>query len=262
MKHLSSAAQILESSWTGLFRIGAIAALLVVLAFTADIIISFGGGDFNPAALTATDWFGLFQENWLAGLRALGFINVISLSVSVPLFLAILAVCRQRYQEYAVLALLLYLLGAAVYISNNAAIPMFVLSGKYAQAATEAQRNILAGAGEAVLAKGADFAPGSFVGFFLTELAGIGFSILMVGNNVFGKATAVAGILGFVLLSVFTIWSTFFRVYFEAAMLVASVGGLSSVVWYFLVSRSLFKIGRSSSAADAVLFDVESPKAG
>lgn len=261
MTHASSQFQPSPSIWTSLYKLGAVAALFPVLAFTLDIAISMGGEDYNPAGLTAVEWFSLFQENGAAGLRALGLINLISLTVSVPLYLAIFAANRERFLPYAALALAVYLLGAAVYISNNAAIPMYVLSGKYALATTDLQRSILAGAGEAVLAKGADFAPGSFVGFFLTELAGLGFSVLMLSNQDFGKATAAAGILGFGLLAVFTIWTTFFPVNFELSMLVAAIGGLSSVLWYLLVSRNLFRLGRSHSLSDPVRSE-KSPQAG
>ncbi len=45
----------------------------------------------------------------------------------------------------------------AVYIANNAAIPMQALSGKYAAAGTETQRALYAAAGETILARGEDF---------------------------------------------------------------------------------------------------------
>ena len=51
------------------------------------------------------------------------------------------------------------------------------------------------------------------------------------------------GILGGLFLTVFTIWSTFIPVYFEAAMIVAMLGGLASIVWYVLTARRLFQLG-------------------
>lgn len=232
-----------DFGWKSLYKIGGLAALMAVMAFLLDIAISFGGEDFNPATLTAVEWFSLFQENGLAGLRALGFINIISLTVSVSLYFALYGAHRREKQVAAGLALTLYLLGAAIYISNNAAIPMFVLSEKYASAATEAQRTLIAAAGEAVLVRGADFTPGSFIGFFFTEMAGLTFSLVMLRSRMFSKVTAILGILGFVLLSIFTILTTFVPLFFDVAMILAMVGGLLSAAWYILVARGLFQLG-------------------
>lgn len=239
-----------DSSWKSLYKIGGIAALMAVLAFLLDIVISFGGDDFNPAALSAIDWFSLFQGNGLAGLRALGFINIISLTVSVSLYFALYAIHRQGYQVYAALALILFLVGTTIYISNNAAVPMLVLSDKYAAATTEAQRTLIAAAGEAILARGADFAPGSFIGFFFTEIAGLAFSLVMLRSQIFSQATAFVGILGFMLLSIFTIWATFIPVFFDMAMILALVGGLSSIAWYILIARRFFQLGQGLTKAE------------
>ena len=192
--------ETIDSGWKSLYKVGGVAALMAVMAFLLDIAISFGGEDFNPATLTAVEWFSLFQGNGLAGLRALGFINIISLTVSVSLYFALYGAHRREKQVAAGLALILFLLGAAIYISNNAAIPILVLSEKYALAATEAQRTLIAAAGEAVLARGADFTPGSFIGFFYTEMAGLAFSFVMLHGRSFGRVTAILGILGFLLL--------------------------------------------------------------
>ncbi|MDF2522008.1 MAG: hypothetical protein K0R84_2636 [Clostridia bacterium] len=102
----------------------------------------------------------------------------------------------------------------------------------------------MAAAGEAIVAKGADFTPGSFIGFFFTEIAGITFALTMLKGRIFSKAEAYSGILGFGFLTVFTVWLTFVPAMFEAAMIIAMVGGLSSMVWYILVGRRLLKLAK------------------
>jgi hypothetical protein len=255
MSHLiqnqSTNAKTKDANWRSLYKIGSVAALIAVAAFLLDIIISLGGKDFNPATLTAIDWFILFQENWLFGLRALGLINVISLAISLSLYFALYAAHRHVYPAYAALALILYVVGTAIYIANNAAIPMFVLSDKFAAVTTDAQRTLLAAAGEAIIARGADFTPGSFIGFFFTEIAGLAFSFIMLRSRIFSRATAYVGILGFTLLSVFTIWSVFVPVLFDVAMLIAMVGGILSIAWYILIARRLFQLGQGTTNAEA-----------
>lgn len=140
----------------------------------------------------------------------------------------------------------LFLFGGAIYVSNNAAIPVFVLSGEYAAATTDAQRSALVAAGEAMLARGADFTPGSLVGFLLPSVAQITISFVMLRGGVFGKPTAYIGLLGFTLLLVFTIWTTFVPEALGMAMLIALPGGLLVMAWNVLVARRLFQLGRVS----------------
>jgi len=235
-------------NWQCLYRLGGAAALAAIVIMLLDIVISCGGGDFRPDTLTATDWFALFQGSRLAGMRALGFLNVISLTVTAPLYLALYAAHRQIYRTQAALALILFLVGAAVYIANNAAVPMLVLSSKYAAATADAQRTLLAAAGEAIIACGADFTPGSFIGFFFTEIAGAVFATIALRSRIFGRAAAYSGILGFVFLAVFTVVLTFVPALFDAAMVIAMAGGVCSLAWYGLVGRGLLRLGLHEAA--------------
>lgn len=236
-----------DSNCRGLYKLGGFAALTGILLVLIDIAVSLRGGDINPDTLTSVDWFTLFQESKLLGLRMLGLINIISLTISIPLYLALYTVHRQVFKACTALAMILYLVGAAIYISNNAAIPMYVLSGKYMTAAADAQKALLAAAGEAIIAKGADFTPGSFIGFFFTEIAGMIFSYIMLRGGIFSKAAAYLGMLGFGLLTVFTIWLTFVPVFFNVVMIIAMVGGLSSMAWNALVARRLLQLGLGGS---------------
>ena len=95
-----------------------------------------------------------------------------------------------------------------------------------------------------MIARGADFTPGSFAGFFLTEIAALGFSLIMLRSGVFGRATAYLGVVGFMLLSIFTVCSTFFPALFGVGMIIAMVGGLSGMAWYMLVAIRLLRLGR------------------
>jgi len=243
MSELSSS--MTRSTWSGVYRIGGLAVLLAIPIYLLDVGISLTveGADIRPDALTAVNLFALYQENWLLGFRALGLINVATLTVSLPFFVALYGAHQHECKGYATLALIVWLVGATIYISNNAAIPMSVLSSKYTSATTDSQRTLLAAAGEAMIARGADFTPGSFVGFFFTELAAIGFSLLMLRSSVFGRTIAYLGIVGFVRLSFFTVCSTFFPALFDVGIVVAMVGGLSGLAWYILVAFRLLRLG-------------------
>lgn len=234
-----------DSNWMSLYKVGGVAALLAVLVVLADISLTFfPAGAEQPGTLTAVDWFALFQANCFFGLRNLGLLpNILSLILLIPVFLAVYGVHRQTHQACGLLALFLSLVGTSIYLSNNAAFPMLTLSAKYASATTDAQRTLLSAAGEAILARGEDFTPGAFTGFLLGEIAILAISLVMLRGGIFSKATAYAGILGGLFLTIFTIWSTFIPLLFDMAMLLAMLGGLLSIAWYILTARRLFQLG-------------------
>jgi hypothetical protein len=238
-----------SSNWMSLYKLGGATALLAVLVAITDIALTFlPAGAEPPATITAVDWFQLFQENWFFGLRNLGLLpNILTLVLLIPLFLALYNVHQKSNAAYSALALVLVLVGSTIYLANNAAFPMMALSTKYAAATTEAQRTLLAAAGEAILARGEDFTPGAFTGFLLVEIAVFTISLLMLRGGVFSRATAYTGIAGGLFMTIFTIWSTFVSVLFEVAMILAILGGLCYIVWYVLTARCLFQLGSHSS---------------
>lgn len=227
-----------------LYRIGGLAALTSVLLVLLDIIAGMllPGGEVEPGARSALDWFALFRENAYYAFRDLGLLNVLNVILGIPLFIALYEAHRRTGGAYAALALALFLFGGAIYIANNAAVPMFVLGEEYVSATTEARRSALAAAGEAVLARGADFTPGSLVGFVLPLLGQITMSFVMLRGGVFGRATAWAGILGFALLLVFTVWTTLAPGALDAAMLLAAPAGFLVIAWNVFVARRLLQL--------------------
>lgn len=234
--------------WNSFHRISAGATLLAVLVALTDIMLTFlPAGAEQPGTMTAVDWFHLFQTNWFFGLRNLGLLpNILTLLLLIPLFLSLYMIHQQTQQPLAAVAMIFSVLGAAVYLANNAAFPMLALSMKYTAALTDSQRTLLIAAGEAVLAQGEDFTPGAFPGFFLNEMATIMIAGVMLRGNIFSKATGYAGLLGGISLMIFTIWATYIPVGFAMSMLLAMVGGISSIVWYILTSRKLFQISRQA----------------
>jgi hypothetical protein len=94
----------------------------------------------------------------------------------------------------------LIFVGIAVFLATNTAFSMLSLSQEYAVATTEAEKSILLGVGQAMLAvsKGT----GLYTGMELVWFAGVIFSVIMLRSEAFSKATAWVGILGLGLLVV------------------------------------------------------------
>lgn len=237
-----------EPNWRNLYPIAGIAALLALTANLLDIAVGMGETELVASgSRSALDWFALYGESPFKGLYPLGILNIVYAACLVPVYFGLFAAHRRTHGVYAALAMAVYSIGMAIYISNNAAIPMLVLAEKYAAAETEAQRALFAAAGEAVLASGEDFTPGAFAGMFLEVIAAVAISLVMLRGGVFAKRTAWIGIIGFTLLSIFTVWATFIPALYAVAFYgFGMVGGLFVLAWFVLVARRFFQLGKAA----------------
>jgi len=232
--------------WKGLYVVGGVAALLTVLNGLAEIGITFlPGGGMSSGPMTAADWFVLYRSSPFLGLRNLGLLNIVFTILSIPVSYALYAAHRRTHKAFAGLSLLTALLGVAVFLATNRAFPMLALSSRYAGAGTEAQRAALAAAGEAMLAVGQSHTAGTFLAFFLSTLAGVAISIVMLRARVFSTASAILGIAGFSLLLIFECTSDF-APGFPASFAFAVSGGPLSLAWDLLVGLGLFQLARRS----------------
>lgn len=178
-------------------------------------------------------------------LRNLGLLNIFLNLLAIFTYLALYGAHRETpYKPQAALAALISFLGIGVFLATNRAFAMLDLSQQYAAASSDNQRMLLEAAGVSLLSVGASHSPGTFLAFSLAESAGILVSYVMLRAKVFPKTAAYAGMLGFSILLLFEFMASFFSGLSQAAMLLATVGGLLSMVWYILIARSLFQINK------------------
>jgi hypothetical protein len=229
-----------------LYRLGGLAALLVVLTALLEIVITFLPGGYT-ASETVIDWFTLLQDNWFLGLRNLGLLNIIMVALGIPALFALYVAHRPANQTFAALALIISFIGVAVFYATNRAFPMLDLSMRYAAAINESERAMLVAAGQALLSVGQSHTPGTFLAFFLSEIGGFAMSLVMLQGGIFSRASAYAGIVGFGLLFVFEILSSFVPSLHAAALILAMGGGLANLAWYILIARRLFQLGQGAS---------------
>ena len=231
--------------WTGIYKIGGVAALSAVLVALLEIVITFLPGG-NVIQETVLDWFNLLQENWFMGLRNLGLLNIILNILAIPAYFALYAAHRQdKNQPSAAFAMIISFIGIGVFLATNRALPMLALSNQYTVASTDAQRAALEAGGQSMLSVGESHTPGTFLGFFLLEVAGVVISIVMLRSKVFSNFTAYAGIFGFGILLIFEFFSSFVSGLSMVTILLAMFGGLLSMVWYILIARRLFQLGQN-----------------
>jgi hypothetical protein len=230
-----------SSEWASLYKVGAVTSLLILCTALLEILITFLPGGYASAE-TVVDWFNLLHNNWFLGLRNLGLLNIVMIALGIPMFFALCMAHWKINPEYAVLTLIISVIGDAVFYATNRAFAMLDLSAQYAAASTEAQRITLEAAGQALLAVGQSHVPGTFIGFCLGEIAGILISVVMLKGGIFSKLNAWVGILGFGMLLVYEICQSFIPGSSSFALIFAMIGGILNLVWYGLIAQRFFRL--------------------
>ena len=220
---------------------GGIAALLTVAVTFSEIIITFLPGG-NEQVETVIDWFTQLQSNWFMGLRNLGLLNIIMFTLGIPMYFALYAAHRKVNKLFAALAMIISFIGVAIFFATNRAFPMLELSKQYASAVTDSQRSGFLAAGQAMLSVGKSHSPGTFIAFFFGELSGILMSLVILKGKIFSKATALVGIIGFSLLLLFEVFTSFVPALKEIGMFLAMAGGILNVVWLILLGIGFLKL--------------------
>jgi len=224
-----------DQVWKGLYRIGGAAALLIGIFYVTEISVVAATG--VPPS-TAIAWFELLQNNRLVGIFDLFPLDIVSVSLMTPMFLALYVALRRGSQTWMAIATAVGLLGVADFFATNTAMSMLSLSNQYAAATTDTQRAVLLTLGQQLLA--ASQTTGQFMANTLNCAAGLIISFVMLRSSRFGKSAAAVGILGnglevlpFVPPSI--------------VALVIAVGGVFLVIWYILIARSLLRFGKEVS---------------
>lgn len=233
-----------ELNWQALYRLGGAAALAIVVTGMAEIAITFLPGGEAPTK-TVLDWFQLYQTYAFMGLRNMGLLNIIMTTLGIPMTLALYGAHRRANRPFAMLALIISFLGLATFFATNRAFPMLDISQQYAAAATDAQRAALIAAGQSMLSVGQSHTSGTFLAFFLSEIAGLTMAVVVLRGGVFSKPTGVIGIVANASFLVFEVYASFITGLSGPIMVLAVCGGLLSMAWNVLVALRLFKLARA-----------------
>jgi len=221
-----------DSAWKSLYRVGGVAALITAVLIPIHVILFVVWPP--PLEGTASDWFMVFQDNWLLGLLSMDLLLFVDYVLLVPIVLALYGALREVSESFMAMGVALFFVAIAAYFASNTAFEMLSLSDQYTAAITESQRTELLAAGQAMLATytGTAF----HVNYLLGSLAGITISAVMLRSNTFGGVTAYVGILGNVVglgLYVPTI-----------GLFLSVISGPVLWIWYILIGRRLLQLGR------------------
>lgn len=196
-----------QDQWKLLYRIGAVAILIAVLFFRryygAELSAFNGFGIYampETEPVAAQEWFDVLQNYSYVGLSWLGIQDMVNYLLVGVFFLALYAALKEYAPSLMLVAISFGLLSVGIYLVNNQAFALWGLSQKYAEATTEAQRNIYLAAGESLLAIHnpaglPNLGSGSHISLFLVFIAGLLFSIVALRSGVFPKSIAIFGLL-------------------------------------------------------------------
>jgi hypothetical protein len=233
-------AETADSAYKSLYKLGGAAALIVAVLTLGEVI----GLTFYPQPSTVSDWFMLFQSNRIIGLLDFWGLEVPMYAMFALVFLALYIVLRKANQGLMVIALAFALLGIGIFLATNNPFSMLSLSNQYAAATTDAQRSTFLAAGQAVLANTNQRAVGGFnVGLFLVSVAGLIVSSVMFQSNSFSRLTAYVGILAYA-LSLADYLRQALTTSAIVALLVILPNALFLVIWFILVGRRIYQLGR------------------
>jgi hypothetical protein len=220
------------TSWRTLYAVGAAAAAATV----ALIVLAVPVFIFAPPPTTAADHFAALETNTLVGLLGLDLLYVPSVALSALITLALCVALWNVSPSWTAIALLLGAASVITFFDSNPAFAMLALSEQYRVAATETQRAMLLGAGQAVLAIQQSTA--YFAHYYLGAASGLIVSAVMLRSTIFRKVTGYVGVLAFAL----GLWPP-----------VGTIGvavSLSSAVvllaWEVLVARRLLQLARGT----------------
>jgi hypothetical protein len=220
---------------------GGVAALVVAFLTVIEVIVF----TIYPQPSTVIGWFELFQDSPIIGLLDFWGLEVLMYAMYALVFLALYVVLRKVSKSGMAIALILALLGIAIFFATNNPFSMLSLSSKFAAATTDVERSTLLAAGEAILANTNQRVVGGFnIGFFLVSIAGLIVSSVMLRAISFTRLTAYAGILAFG-LSLVDYLRQVLTTSAIIALLVILPGALLLVVWFSLVGRRFLQLGRS-----------------
>ncbi len=224
-----------EPKWKGLYKAGAISALISLLLFPAQIAIFFT----NPYPVNVTEWFALLAAKPLVGLVELDLFLLVDEVLVILIFLALYTALKEQNRSIILSSTVLGVISVVLFIASNPAFSMLSLSGLYANAVTEVQRSSLLAAGEAVMSFW--IGSGWQTAYFIGSIAPIAISVVMLRSPLFKKATAYFGIASNVValgkyVPVIGIYISIFSV-------------VLLWVWYLLIALDLFKLGKLRKAS-------------
>lgn len=227
----------LSSSYRSVFCLGGISSIVLIAYSLATMFIMVFIG--SPPR-TVVECFTMLNNNKFFGLLRLDILTVFIMPLYYLLFYSIYkALNKPKNHEILTISTVLIFVGLTLFLATPSVFSYLDLSGKYAAATSEIQKNQLLAAGEAILASDMWHGTGAKVGGILLQLGTLLISFVMLKQNIFSKLTAYTGIFthGLDLAHIFI--GFFLPLVGDIVMAIA---GVLYLLWFPLIGARLFKL--------------------
>jgi hypothetical protein len=174
--------------WRSLYKLAGIATIIMLILISVQIAVF----TIWPMPKGVTEWFLLFQSNWILGLLHLDILYIINNTIVAIMYLAFYMSLRRKNEALLLLALLAGLLATAAYYSSNQAFEMLSLSRQFTMSTLEPERVALIAAGQTLITqwKGTSFD----IYYILSAICLIIMAGAMFKSSIYGKAMASIGL--------------------------------------------------------------------
>ena len=220
-----------DPRWKDLYKTGGISSLLISVLIIVAITVYFIW-PYQPGFATVAEIFSTLQNDKLGGLMSLDFFMVVATIITIPLFLALYVALKQVNESFALIALVFGLISCTLILTVRPIAEMFYLSSQYAAATTDTARGQYLTAGETLttLFNGTAW----ILYMLLFGISQLIFCLLMLRTTVFGRTTAVLGIiLSIGMASVIPGIGVYIN------LLTTIIG----TIWFILMARDFIRMG-------------------
>jgi hypothetical protein len=230
----AAATEMATPRWKELYRLAGIAAIISELVILLGIVTYFIW-PYAPGSNSTESIFVLLQNNPFGGLVSLDLFLVLGNLFSIMTFLALYVSLRSVNESYALVALVVGLVGVVLLFPSRPILELFALSRQYSTATTDTARSQLVAAGDALLSQ--FDGTGWFLNTLLGALSLLTSSLLMLRSSVYSKATAYSGLITNIVVC------GFFIPVLGKFLLFLSLPGY--MIWYFLLAKAFFRMSQS-----------------
>ena len=237
---------VYQSSWNTIVKVAGIAAFFqlgyVIIVFLIELPLTMVSGFEMP--ITALDFFNLIEKDRLVAIFLLDVPMIILLFMAFFTSFGIYGVLRKKDEAVSILLTGFVFVSITLALATSDVFSIFRLSDHYAVATTEAMRQQLLAAGEAIIASNLwNSTAGYFTGI-LMQGSFLIFSFLMLRDTPFEKRTAYTGILA----NGLDLFQHLVHIFVPSiASSILMISGIFYVPWFLFLGLDFLKIGRKEN---------------
>jgi len=220
-----------ELNWSKLYKVGGIAAIIIVLIIPIQILIF----TIFPPPETTIGFFELFRDNWIIGLLSLDFLYYINNGLLILVYLGLFAVLIKTDFAIMLIAVLIGFIGIAVYYVSTVGFEMLSISKQYYSADSIELEQQLLSVGHGLISryKGTAFD----VYYVFNAITLIMISMIIYKSKDFGKSSATWGMIAGIFMIIPSTAGTI-------GLIFSLISLIPWIVFSILVGRKLIKLSK------------------